>query len=76
MTTDSRAGEGSNLYITIARTGINMAAWKHQQPYLLQVVLNWSAREQEEEFSIKLRAGRGYKLHLVLFPALLILNSK
>lgn len=73
MTTDSRAGEGGNLCITIARTGINMAAWKQQQLYLLQVVLNWSAREQEEELSIKLQVGRGYKLHPVLFPAL---NSK
>ena len=62
MTTDSRAGEDGNLYITVARMGINMAAWKQQQQnYLLQVVLNWSAREQEEELSFKLRVGGNQK---------------
>ena len=39
-----------------------MAAWKQQQQnYLLQVVLNWSAREQEEELSFKLQVGGNQK---------------
>ena len=63
MTTGSKAGESGSLYVTIARTGINMAAWKQQQQqnYLLQVVLNWSAREQEEKLSITLQVGGSQK---------------